>query len=343
MKHLRIFLALMLVAALLTACGGNAAPTTVPTTAPTTAPTTEPTTVPTEAPTEPAVELEPIVNIYFDEPEGFTVVTAGETMSILAGPDGDGTSITMLILATPMDLSELTEENFAEALGLLGEGAEAPKLNALDTLEIDGYPACLMDYNMTTSGISAHFQAYMITDGSITITLIFTDATADGAWAEEFAASVASINVLVDGEYVPVDTDELELYDLECGVSMYAKAGLEKLDVDGFDAILADDYCTVMVIRDNKADYGLYGMTVEEYASFYVDGEVITGFATDACGNVATSFLSEGDDGYTYFYYAVAKEVGDNFYLIQCACDQENAVAMAMEFAQWCATFAENP
>ena len=343
MKHLRIFLALMLVAALLTACGGNAAPTTVPTTAPTTAPTTEPTTVPTEAPPEPAVELEPIVNVYFDEPEGFTVVTAGETMSILAGPDGDGTSITMLILATPMDLSELTEENFAEALGLLGEGAEAPTLNALETLEIDGYPACLMDYNMTTNNVAANFRAYLITDGIITITLIFTDATADGAWAEEFAASVASIDLLNEGEYVPVDTDDLEHYDLGNGVGMYAKSGLEKLDIEDFDAILADDTCTVMVIRDNKADYGLYGMTVEEYASLYVDGEVITGFATDACGNVASSFLGEGDDGYTYFYYAVAKEVGDNFYLIQCACDQENAVAMSMEFAQWCATFAENP
>ena len=343
MKHLRIFLALMLVAALLTACGGNAAPTTVPTTAPTTAPTTEPTTEPTTVPTEPALDLEPIVNIYFDEPEGFTVLTAGETMSILGGPDGDGTSITMLIMATPMDLSELTEENFAEAMGLLGEGAEAPSLNALETLEIDGYPACLMDYNMTTNGVAARFRAYLITDGNITISLIFTDATADGAWAEEFAASAASINLLVDGEYVPVDTDGLELYDLGNGVSMYAEAGMEKLDVEGFDAILADDYSTVMVIRDNKADYGLYGMSVEEYASLYVDGEVITGFATDACGNVATSFLSQGDDGYTYFYYAVAKEVADDFYLIQCACDQENAVAMSLEFAQWCATFTETP
>lgn len=345
MKHLRIFLALMLVAALLTACGGKTAPTTVPTTAPATEPTTEPTTVPTEAPTTAPTEptLEPIVNLYFDEPDGFTAVTTGETMTILAGPDGDGSNITMLILNTPMDLSEVTEENFGEALGLLDNGAEAPSLNALELTEVDGYPACMMDYNMTTNNIEARFLAYLITDGRITCTLIFTDATADGAWADEFAASVASIDLLNEGETVPADTDGLELYDLGNGVSMYAPADMEKMEVEGFDAILANEVSTVMVIRDNKAEYDLYGMTVEEYASFYVDGELITGFGTDACGNVATSFLSQGDDGYTYFYYAVAKEVGDNFYLIQCACAQDDAVAMSMEFAQWCATFSETP
>ena len=334
MKNLRVFVLLLLTVALLAACGGEAAPTT-------TAPTTVPTEAPTTAPTEPP--LEPIVNFYFDEPDGFTVLSAAENLQILGGPDGDGTNISVLTLTTGLDLSELTEENFAEALGLLGDDGMAPTLNALEAMEIDGYPACLMDYSMTTNGIAVRSRAYYISDGRITIAVIFSDATADGAWTDAFAASAATINLLNEGEFVPVDTTDLELYDLGCGLSMYAAPGMELVEVEGFSAVLADEKSTIMVIRDNKDEYGLYGMTAEDYASLYVDGETILGFETDACGNVATSFLSQGDDGVVYFYYAAAKNSADNFYLIQCACSQADAMTMAGEYAQWCATITPNP
>jgi hypothetical protein len=124
---------------------------------------------------------------------------------------------------------------------------------------------------------------------------------------------------------------------------MYAVPGLEALEIEGYAAVLAGESCTIMVIQDSKEEYGLYGLTVEDYASFYVDGETITGFETDACGNTATAFLSQGDDGVTYFYYGAAKNTADNFYFIQLACDQNAAMAMSGEFAQWCATFTENP
>ena len=343
MKHLRILVALMLVAALLTACGGNAAPaTTVPTETPTTeAPTTVPTEAPTTAPTEPP--LEPITNFYFDEPEGFVTIANSGTMQILAGPDSDGSSITIMLMEIPMDFSEMTEENFAASLGLVGDDNLAPTLNAMENTEIDGYPACMLDYNMTASGISAHYISYCVTDGVSTVAFIFADATADGAWADAFTAAAGTINLLTEGEFVPADTTGLELYDLGCGISMYAVPGLETLEIEGYAAVLVGETTTIMVIQDSKAEYGLYGMTVEEYASFYVDGELITGFETDACGNTATGFLSQGDDGNTYFYYAVAKNTADNFYFIQLACDQNAAMSMAGEFAQWCATITETP
>ena len=342
MKHLRILVALMLVAAMLTACGSEpAAPTTVPTEAPTTAPTTVPTEAPTTAPTLPP--LEPITNFYFDEPEGFTTISTSGTLQILAGPDGDGTSITIMLLETPMDFSELTEENFSANLGLLGDDGLAPALNGMESMEIDGYPAFMVDYTMTASGITARYTTYYVTDGASTVAFIFADATAEGTWADDFAAAAASIDLLTEGEFVPADTTGLEQYDLGCGLSMYANPGMEALEVEGFAAVLADENTTIMVIQDNKEEYGLYGLTVEDYATFYVDGEVITGFETDACGNVATAFLSQGDDGVTYFYYGAAKNTADNFYFIQLACDQNAAIAMAGEFAEWCATFAENP
>lgn len=345
MKHLRLIAALVLVTAMLAACGGDPAGTSAPTTVPTEAPTTAPTTVPTEeATTAPTVpDLEPIVNFCFDEPEGFVTMSAAENLQILAGPDGDGTSITVMAMNTPMDFSELTEENFSASLGLLGDDGLAPTLNALESVEIDGYPACMIDYTMTASGITARYATYYISDGASTVVFIFADATADGAWADAFAAAAASIDLLNEGEFVPADTTGLEQYDLGCGISMYAAPGLEALEVEGYAAILADESCTILVLQDSKAEYGLYGLTVEDYASLYVDGEIITGFETDACGNVAASFLNQGDDGLVYFYYAVAKNTSDNFYLIQCACSQDSAMAMAGEFAQWCATITETP
>jgi hypothetical protein len=342
MKKLRMILVFALVAAMLAACGGAPAETTAPVTeAPTTAPTTVPTEAPTTAPTLPP--MEPIVNFWFAEPDGFTALTTGETLSILAGPDGDGSSISIIKLNTPMDFSELTEENFHESLGILGEEGQAPALNAMNPMEIDGYPAYFVDYNMTSNNVTAHYRSYFITDGESTVSFIFADATADGKWAEAYAASVESINLLVEGELLPADTSGLELYDLGCGLSMYAAPGMEALEIEGFAACLADEKNTILVIQDNKAEYGLYGLTAEDYANVYVDGELITGFETDPCGNIATSFLSQGDDGETYFYYAVAKNTADNFYFIQLACDQNAAIAMAGEFAEWCATFAENP
>lgn len=342
MKHLRLLTVLVLVAAMLAACGGNSPAATVPTTA---APTTEPTTVPTEAPTTAPAEpdLEPIVNFYFDEPEGFATMSVSGTVEILAGPDGDGSSITVMALEAPMDFSELTTENFSESLGLLGDDGLAPALNAMETTEIDGYPALMLDYTMTASGITARYLTYYISDGASTVVFLFADASADGKWSDAFAAAAGTIHLLNEGEYVPADTTGLEQYDLGCGLSMYANPGMEALEIEGFAAVLADEQTTIMVIEDNKDEYGLYGLTVEDYAYLYTDGEVITGFSTDACGNTAAAFLSQGDDGSTYFYYAVAKNTADNFYLIQCACDQENAAAMAGAFAQWCATVTETP
>ena len=58
---------------------------------------------------------------------------------------------------------------------------------------------------------------------------------------------------------------------------------------------------------------------------------------------VTLADLAFCDDGVTYFYYAVAKNTADDFYLIQCACDQDAAMAMGGEFAQWCATVTETP
>ena len=342
-KRIALALALALVLTL-AACGGAPAETPAPaTTAPTTAPTTVPTEAPTTAPTEPP--MDPIANFYFDEPDGFTVLTAAENMQILAGPDGDGSSITVMILemAMPMDFSDVTQENFAETVGIAGDEGTTPTLHSVQNMEIDGYPGCLMDYTMTSGGITARYSTYYVTDGRKTISFIFADASADGKWAEAYAAAAASFNMLVEGEFVPADTSDLELYDLGCGLSMYAAPGMELVQVDGFCAVLADATSTIMVSQDSKEEYGLYGLTAEDYASLYVDGETITGFETDACGNVATSFLSQGDDGVTYFYYTAAKNTADNFYLFQIACTQENALAMAGEYAQWCATVTENP
>lgn len=342
MKKLRIFLLLLLVAALLAACGSEPAVTEPPTQEVTEAPTpapTDPPTEPTEPPTEP---LEPITGYHFTEPEGFTAAAATETLSILAGPEGDGTSITIMKLNTAVDFSELTEENFAATLGIFGDTEQTPELHGMEPREIDGYPGYLLDYTMTASEITARYRAYFVTDGTTTYAFMFADATADGAWEDDFAASAATLNMLVEGEEIPVDTTGLEQYDLGCGLSMYAAPGMELLDQEGFVAFLADDNRAIMVIEDNKAEYGLYGLSLEDYASLYVDGETITeAFETDPYGNLTNGFVSELDDGSVFVYYVVAKNTADSFWLFQCACPYEMATSCLEDFALWCATITE--
>ena len=341
MKKLKVFLALLLVAALLAACGGEPAATEPPTQEITEAPTDPPTDPPTEPPTDPPTEpLEPITGYHITEPEGFVAAASTEILSILAGPDGEGTSITIMKLDVPMELSELTEENFTESLGINSEEQEIT-LHSMENVEVDGYPGVKMEYDMTASGITALYRAYFVTDYKTTYVFIFADATADGAWADAFAASADSINMLLEGEVLPVDTTGLEHYDLGCGLTMYAAPGLEKFEDEELAAYLEDANTAVMVYEYNKSEFGLYGISVEDFVSMLVDGEVITGFAQDPYGNVAAAYYDYGADGNQYFYYTVGKNTADSFWLIDCACNAELASVYVEAFAQWCATVAE--
>ena len=339
MKKLRVFIALLLVAALLAACGSTPVATEPPTDSPTAPSTEPPTDPPTDPPTEPPKE--PIVDYHFVEPEGFVAVAATEEIGILAGPDGDGSSITVMKMNAPVDYDEVNEENFMTGLGIFGSEDEPPVLNAMEQTDIDGYPGLMVDYTMTVSGITARYQAYFVSDDDRTFVFIFADATADGAWADAFAASVASLNMLQEGEVIPVDTTGLELYDLGCGLSMYAAPGMEKLSYEGYAAYMANEHTEILVIEDNKSEYGLYGLSLDDYASLYVDGELITGFEQDPFGNLAATYITEGTDGTVFAFYVVAKNTADSFWLIQCACVYENAALYVEDYAQWCATITE--
>lgn len=342
MKKLRVFLVMLLIAALLAACGGEPAVTEPPTQEMTEAPTDPPTDPPTEPPTEPPTDpLEPVTGYHFAEPDGFTAAASTELLSVMVGPDGDGTSITIVTMPTGMDFSELTQENFDENLGIAADEGTQIELHAMEDTEIDGYPGCMLDYTMTSSGITARYSAYFVTDNASTYAFIYADATADGAWTDEFAASAATINMLVEGEVLSVDTTGLELYDLDCGLSMYAMPGLERFEDEELAAYLENEDAAVMIYQYNKSEYGLYGLSLDDFVSVFVDGEIITGFEKDPYGNTAAAFVDQGMDGNQYFYYMVGFNTADCFWVVECACNAEQAVSYVEPFAQWCATITE--
>lgn len=341
MKKLCILAVLLLVAALLVACGEPAA-TEPPTQAVTEAPTDPPTVPPTDPPTEPPTEpLEPITGYHFSEPDGFIAAATTEILSVIVGPDGDGTNISIMSLNTGMDFSELTDENFAENLGIVADEGTETVLHTMEPAEVDGYPAYLLDYTLTTSGVTVRTRSYFVTDNAHTYAFMFADATADGAWADEFAASAATINLLVEGEVIPVDTDGLKLYDLGCGLSMYAMPGLETFEDEELAAYLENEDAAIMVYEYNKSEYGLYGLSLDDFLSVFVDGEIITGFEKDPYGNSAAAFLDEGMDGNQYFYYMVGYNTADTFWLVECACNADQAAVYVEDFAQWSATITE--
>ena len=335
MKKLRTFLILLLVMAMLAACGQSQVdedPTEEPTEVVTDAPTEEPTEEPTEAPTEP---LEPVVGYYFDEPDGFTTMAATESLAILAGPDGDGSSITVVVMPQALEMDEINEENAEESLGIAGDDFA---LNSMEKTEVDGYPALVLDYTMTASGVTARYTAYFVAANEYTYSFMFADASADGKWADAFAASVATLNMLQEGEIIPVSTDGLQEYALDCGLTFYSVPSLFSETVEGYAACLWNDGITILILEENKAENSLTYLTLENYANLYETYGIVTGFAVDPYGNLATSFVEQGGDGNEYFYYVTVKETEESFWLIQTCCLSSEATLYADAFAQWNAT-----
>lgn len=135
---------------------------------------------------------------------------------------------------------------------------------------------------------------------------------------------------------VTVDVSDLQYFDLGCGLEMYAAPSIEPLVQEGFAAYLADADQTISVLQDRKGE----GVTLEDYAAGYVDGEKIMGFARDEYGNLSAAYSKTTIDGTVFQFYVVAKETDDSFWMVYCACNERAVDRFYADYPRWCATIA---
>lgn len=314
--------------------------------------TTEPTqtTAATQATTEPATEAptqasqpseaETVVDVDIKVPEGFTVASATEDITVYEAPGTprDASSI-VVRKGYQTDVLNYTEEEFLERMAVAADEGSA-QVETMTIVSVDRLEALYVEYTMTVAEQPCRCYTYMI-PASDTYSFTFTDCTENGAWAEDFAKSADSIKLLRPGESALPDYEGLEHYDLGCGMGMYAMPGLKVQEVEGYDGVLIGGNVVTLVFSESKEQVG-QGFTLEEYAQAVTNSNGLEPCTPDKYGNLATVFTQEDEQGDTYFYYLTVTQTDDAYWICQSACPVVDAVTYADAFSLWSTSLEKN-
>ena len=146
------------------------------------------------------------------------------------------------------------------------------------------------------------------------------------------------------GEPAVPQTDGLELYELDSGVSFHAIKGLDETQIEGMAAYLRNGFFLIMVIEEPKAGTALEGITLEEYGELLCRSNGLAPFTRDIYGSLATVNVAAGEsEGEMFFYYVTVHETADSIWLVQVACPDDLAESNAQDLALWSSTFRFGP
>lgn len=165
-----------------------------------------------------------------------------------------------------------------------------------------------------------------------------------GKTSEEPEETYALIPVApLEGQALPVDTDGMKQYTMNCGLTFYGPSGLKEEETEAMAGYMKSAYHLVMVIREDKTGTVLENATAEEYAAMLAGSNNLEPFITDRYGNLATTYTAAGyeEASEDFYYYVTVKEGADCFWLIQIVCPVSLSEMSADEMAQWSATFTE--
>lgn len=146
------------------------------------------------------------------------------------------------------------------------------------------------------------------------------------------------------GEPAVPQTDGLELYELDSGVSFHAIKGLDETQIEGMAAYLRNGFFLIMVIEEPKAGTALEGITLEEYGELLCRSNGLAPFTRDIYGTLATVNVAAGEsEGEQFFYYVTVHETEESIWLVQAACPDDLAQSNAKDLALWSSTFRFGP
>lgn len=371
MKKLSLLMALCLMLTILTGCGGEAKETTLPTET-STAPA-ETTTAPTETTAPPTEPPEPVViDFAMELPEGFEAIVAEEHLTVYASPNTprDLSTITVEKLEMNEHVLAMTEEEFVALFDFAPEETEpaettepretaspaetteptepAPELPrdinvySMSVMEVDGWPALYCDYALVYLNHTTHVYRFEVVVNYNNYVFTFADSTESNVWLDSYEDCIPEIDLILDVEGIELDYSGLTLYDLDCGLTIYAEEGMDDHKAEGFTACIGSRNVIILLMADSKEVNNLTGMELEDYADLLCQTNDLGNFKWDTYGNLCTSFYSTDDTGMEYYNMIALKETADAFWVVQMACSADNQAQYARAFSLWASSVTES-
>lgn len=281
----------------------------------------------------------PVVGYEFYLPTGFSYMGASDAYTDMYSDENSTGFVSVTETELPASLFTMTESEFVD---YWGGTVDAGSMSLCDyrMITVDGWDALYAEYTCTLSGTAVRYFSYFI-DSDVDYLFMFIDTTSDDSWALEFLESASTIQLVTQNETIVADTEELTLFDLGCGVEMYASSDLYLSSIDGYTACLDSSYCAVMFLEEPKASLDSDIVYLIDYANEITEMYQLNACSYDFYGNVVTGYLTEGTDGTVYYVYVTMKETEDSFWLIQAFMPVQDTVAMCNDVAQWLSTFGE--
>ena len=271
-----------------------------------------------------------VIGYEMDFPEEFEATMVEPELVVYQSPNSpmDSSGITVEVYEADESVLALDEDGF---LDTLSEEADA-FVNDIMKIEIDGFPALYVDYTVDNGDFYTRTLLYhVVATNSYVFT--FTDSTDDNDWMEAYRQCAQTITFILENQGISLDYNGLELYELDCGMSMYAIPGLEVQNAEGFTACLGSHDMIVLVMEDNKETNDLVGLSLEEYAQLVSDTNDLEAFKQDNYGNLQTRFYTTDETGMEYFNMLTVKETEDSFWVFQLACTAREQVELAKNFS----------
>ncbi len=331
---------------------------------------TEPLVIPTEMP-EPEV-----IDFALELPQGFEATVITDTITVFSSPNAPMDTSTITVEVLPMDESVLTmdKETFLGMFPLVEptEATEVPEtsepeetadpsepqettepeetapagpedliLYSMTTMEIDGWPALYCDYTLVYNDYSSHIYRFEVVVNYKNYVFTFADNTDHNVWLDNYETCVGDIDLILDVEGIELDYSGLTHYELDCGMSLYAEAGMEPMKAEGFSGCLGSRNVIILMMADDKETNNLTDMKMEDYAALLRQTNELDSFRWDVYGNLATTFYSVDEAGMEYYNMICLKESEGAFWVCQMACAAEDQVKYARAFALWASSLSE--
>lgn len=352
MKKCALLLAVCLMLFIVSACGSQADPSAA--SADATAPELSEAAAETssEAPDTSAASI--VGEFSLVSPEGFTTSVMQDAFAFFISPNAPTDTSSVTVEVIPRDESALTRTE-AEFQMLVTGGAmpeESPSsdtplgpkeysLMIMQPTDVDGFPALLCEYDLTFTGFSSHIVRYEVVTHRANYIFTFTDTTADHSWTDIFLRSAETIHLLSDSADSSPDYSTLTLYDLGCGLSIYAADGLQPQKAEGFTACIGSSNVLILLMADNKQTNNLTQLDTLGYADVLRQSNDLDEFQTNFYGDLYTHFYTTDETGAEYYNMIFIKETDADFLVLQFTCAKEDQSLYARHFPLWASSLTK--